>query len=166
MAGSGIASTRAGKTKVVEEVSEMLSTASLVFALPSSGIKANQVVQLRKELPEGCTARVVKNKLMRIACKGSQFEGLSEITTGENFWMFVDGEENLAEPIKLITKFAKANMDKENVRPLLVCDAHSDSRPVGGRRSVRDVESCHKRTLEGTPRKKLLGVEFLSASRV
>lgn len=115
MAGSGVASTRARKAEVIEEVSVLLSNSNLVFAIPASNIGANDVVRLRKEMPDGCTARVVKNKLMRIACKGSEFEELSEITTGENFWVFVEGEENLGAPIKYIAEFAKS-MDKEKVR--------------------------------------------------
>lgn len=65
-------------------------------------------------MPDGCTARVVKNTLMRLACKGTPYENLSEITTGENFWMFVEGDDNLAAPIKFLGEFAKT-MDKDNV---------------------------------------------------
>lgn len=72
------------------------------------------MVRFRKEMPEGCTAKVVKNTLMRKASENSPFEILSEITTGENFWMFVEGDENLAAPIKYIGTFAKT-MDTENV---------------------------------------------------
>ncbi|CAN0353875.1 unnamed protein product, partial [Hapterophycus canaliculatus] len=100
-------STRPGKVKVVEEVAGLLEKSTLVFSLPSSRITGNQVVALRKGLPDGCTAKVVKNKLMRIACKGTAFEELAEVTTGENFWMFVEGEDNLAEPIKYIAEFSK-----------------------------------------------------------
>ncbi len=89
------------------DVSAMLERSSMVFSLPSSHITGNQVVALRKGLPDGCTAKVVKNKLMRIACQGTEFEGLTEVTTGENFWMFVEGEDNLAEPIKYVAEFAK-----------------------------------------------------------
>ena len=89
------------------EVSALLEKSAMVFSLPSSHITANQVVALRKGLPDGCTAKVVKNKLMRIACKGTEFEELANITIGENFWMFVEGEDNLAEPIKYVAEFAK-----------------------------------------------------------
>lgn len=65
-------------------------------------------------MPEGCTARVVKNTLMRIASQNSPFEILSEITTGENFWLFVEGDDNLAAPIKYIGTFAKT-METEKV---------------------------------------------------
>lgn len=107
-------STRPGKELVVAEVKGLLEKSSMVFSVPSSRITGNQVVALRKGLPDGCTAKVVKNKLMRIACKGSEFEELAEITTGENFWMFVEGEENLAEPIKYVAEFAK-QFDKDAV---------------------------------------------------
>eukprot|EP00752_Nemacystus_decipiens_P003049 g2826.t1 len=105
-------STRPGKEAVVAEVSALLEKSAMVFSVPSSNINANQVVALRKDLPDGCTAKVVKNKLMRIACKGSEFEELAKITTGENFWMFIEGEDNLAEPIKYVAEFAK-QFDKE-----------------------------------------------------
>lgn len=111
--------TRPGKELVVAEVASLLEKSSMVFSLPSSHITANQVVALRKGLPDGCTAKVVKNTLMRIACKGSEFEELAEITTGENFWMFVEGEDNLAEPIKYVASFAK-QFDKEAVSSALV----------------------------------------------
>lgn len=115
MVATPLKSKRPAKLKVIEEVTELLGKTTFIFSVPSSNIKANDVVKLRKELPEGCTARVVKNKLMRIACKGTDFEELAEVTTGENFWMFVEGEDNLAEPIKIIAAFAK-NADKDNVR--------------------------------------------------
>lgn len=107
-------SMRPGKEKVVAEVSALLEKSSMVFSLPSSQITGNQVVELRKGLPDGCTAKVVKNKLMRIACEGTQFEGVKDVTTGENFWMFVEGEDNLAEPIKYVAEFAK-QFDKDAV---------------------------------------------------
>lgn len=105
---------RPAKLKVIEEVKSLLESSSIVFSVPSSYIKANQVVALRKDLPEGCTAKVVKNKLMRIACEGSEFAQLAEVSTGENFWMFVEGEENLSEPIKYVAEFAK-QFDKDTV---------------------------------------------------
>lgn len=114
MSGSGVATTKPGKLKVIEEVTDLLEKSTMVFSVPSSGISANQVVRFRKEMPEGVTARVVKNTLMRRAAADSPFSVLSEITTGENFWVFVEGDDNLAEPIKYIGTFAKT-MDKENV---------------------------------------------------
>lgn len=116
MSGSAFATSRAGKEQTVEKVSALLEKSSMVFSLPSSKITGNQVVNFRKGLPEGCTAKVVKNKLMRLACAGTAFEQLTEITTGENFWIFVEGEENLAAPIKYVTQFGKENFDKEKVR--------------------------------------------------
>lgn len=112
---SGHASTRAGKSKAVAEVSELLAKSIFVFAIPSSHIKANDVVKMRKALPDGCTARVVKNKLMRIACKESEFEYLSEVTQGENFWVFVEGEENVQAPVKYLIGFGN-DMDRSAVR--------------------------------------------------
>ncbi|CBN77983.1 50S ribosomal protein L10 [Ectocarpus siliculosus] len=103
---------RPAKLKVIEEVKSLLESSSMVFSVPSSYISANQVVALRKDLPEGCTAKVVKNKLMRIASDGSEFAQLADVTTGENFWIFIEGEDNLAEPIKYVAEFAK-QFDKD-----------------------------------------------------
>lgn len=115
MSGSAFASTRAGKSKTVEEVSELLHKSNFIFSIPPSYMTGKEVVRLRMNMPEGCTARVVKNKLMRIAAKDTDFEKVSEITTGANFWMFVEGEDNLAAPIKYIQDFAKDMDPNEKV---------------------------------------------------
>lgn len=120
------ATTRPGKEKVVAEVAALLEKSSMVFSLPSSHITANQVVALRKGLPDGCTAKVVKNTLMRIACTDSEFGQLADITTGENFWMFVEGEDNLAEPIKYVAEFAK-EFDKAAVSSSSISSSSSCS---------------------------------------
>ena len=116
MSGTGYASSRVGKAKAVEEVSDLLRKSSLVFSTPVAYLSANEVVRLRLNIPEGCTARVVKNKLMRIAAKDTGFEQVCEMTTGGNFWIFVESEDNLAAPIKYIQDFAKRMDPKQKVR--------------------------------------------------
>lgn len=115
MSGSGYATTRAGKAKTIETVNSLLQKSTLVFSVPGEKVTANQVVKLRKGLPETCTMKVVKNKLMRRACVDTPFELLSEVTTGQNCWLFVEGDENMAEPIKMISEFAKENFDRDTV---------------------------------------------------
>ena len=44
MSGTGIASTRAGKKKVIDEVSDLLNKCSLVFSVPSAGIKVGFIL--------------------------------------------------------------------------------------------------------------------------
>ncbi|CAM9202124.1 unnamed protein product [Ascophyllum nodosum] len=115
MSGTGYASSRVGKAKAVEEVSDLLRKSSLVFSTPVAYLSANEVVRLRLNIPEGCTARVVKNKLMRIAAKDTGFEQVCEMTTGGNFWIFVESEDNLAAPIKYIQDFAKRMDPKQKI---------------------------------------------------
>ncbi|CAM9428086.1 unnamed protein product [Phaeothamnion confervicola] len=65
-----------------------------------------QVTELRKALPEGTTARVVKNKLMRIAAADTQFKAVEgDLTKGENMWFFV--QDDLKGSLELAKKFAK-----------------------------------------------------------
>lgn len=51
MAGSVCATTRASKTKVVEEVTILLNKSSMVFSVPSSGIKVGRNTVLGHSLP-------------------------------------------------------------------------------------------------------------------
>ncbi|CAM9606235.1 unnamed protein product [Discosporangium mesarthrocarpum] len=113
----GVASTKAGKIETVKNVGELLENTNFLFAIPSAGIKANEVVRLRKGLPENSTAKVVKNKLMRIAAKGTKFEKVTEMTTGTNCWIFVEGED-MKTPVTFIQDLTK-DIDKANTLPIL-----------------------------------------------
>lgn len=116
MAGSGVATTREGKGMTLDVVSSLLEKSDLLFSIPSARITANEMVAFRKGLPDGCTAKVVKNTLMRRASVGTGFEQVVDISKGENMWIFVEGEENLAQPINYVTGFGKDNFDKDRVR--------------------------------------------------
>ncbi|CAM9125512.1 unnamed protein product [Chrysoparadoxa australica] len=101
----GVASTRPGKELSVKSVQDKLADATLIFSMKGSGISGDKIVTLRKTLPEGVTCQVVKNKLMRIAVKGTQFESITDdMTRGENMWIFAN-DDSLSESIKFVRNF-------------------------------------------------------------
>ncbi|CAM9653166.1 unnamed protein product [Choristocarpus tenellus] len=110
----GESSTRPGKLKTIESVSEMLKENDFIFSIPSSRINGVDIVKLRKGLPDGCIARVVKNKLMIIASEGTAFESVKDLAKGENMWVFYKGD-NPGTPINYILDFTKELDKKEEL---------------------------------------------------
>jgi len=109
----GYASTRKGKEARVDTVKSLLDTSEIVFAIPATQITVAQVQGLRRSLPEGTTAAVVKNTLMKIAVEGTIYEeGVGGLLKGSNMWFFV--EEDLGGTVKAFNAFTKESDKKES----------------------------------------------------
>jgi len=90
---SGKATTKEGKTLIVERTKKLIDESQLIISVPSSGITKEQIDSLRKELPKTARASVVKNKLMKVALEGTSFEALGDTITNENMFFFIpEGE--------------------------------------------------------------------------
>jgi len=113
----GVSSTRAGKLATIASVKEDLAKSTMIFAIPSSQLRVNSVPDMRKKLPAGTKARVVKNKLMRLAVEGApQWEAVvGDMTKGENMWFFV--EDDLSESITVAKDFIKGVNKKDTHAP-------------------------------------------------
>lgn len=110
---AGVSSTRDGKKTTVASVKEDLAKSTMIFSIPAKSLTCNQVTNMRKELPEGTKARVVKNTLLRVAAREtSEWELVcEEMTKGDNMWFFVG--ENMSESLTVVKKFIKtAQKDK------------------------------------------------------
>jgi len=106
----GEATTPTGKAKTVEVVSELLEKSEMIFTMPASGLTVSEVTALRRSLPEGTTAKVVKNTLMARAIDDNEgFEGLqgSALMKGANMWFFV--EDDISGSLKTVKSFIKEN---------------------------------------------------------
>lgn len=101
----GGATTLEGKKNTVSAVKELLDSSEMVFTVPASGITVAQVQGLRRSLPEGTTAKVVKNKLMSRAIEGTEYEPVNEMLKGANMWFFI--EEDIGGSVKSWKKFVK-----------------------------------------------------------
>lgn len=112
--GRGQASTLEGKKNTVSVVKDLLDKSEMIITVPASGIKVSQVQQLRRSLPEGTTAKVVKNKLMARAIEGTTWEPVGdEFLKGSNMWFFI--EEDIGGSVKSWNAFLKENGLKDIV---------------------------------------------------
>ena len=91
---SGFASTKEGKTAILERTKKLLEDSSMIITIPSQGITKENIDLLRKNLGPKVKASVVKNKLMALAVEGTDFESLtSEPLKNPNMFFFIpEGE--------------------------------------------------------------------------
>lgn len=74
---------RSQKQKVVELLNQSLQTKSLVVITRQSGLSAGETADLRRKMRAAdATFKVTKNRLARLALKGTQFEGLADMFKG------------------------------------------------------------------------------------
>ncbi len=98
--------TRAEKEKIVRELSEKLRKSQATFVADYRGITANSMVALRKRLrEEDVEFRVVKNTLLRLAVRDTQYEALTDYLKGPVAIAMSFGEPSMAA--KALTGFAE-----------------------------------------------------------
>ena len=74
---------RAKKEELVAELQQTFESTNLVVVTHQSGLTVTEVSELRKQMREaGAAFKVTKNRLAKIALKGTKFEGLAEQFTG------------------------------------------------------------------------------------
>ena len=73
------------KKDLVKEMSTVLSDAEVVLTADYSGLTSNELNQLRKTTREaGVFIKLVKNNMLKMALKDSQFASMAENVSGEN----------------------------------------------------------------------------------
>jgi len=93
---SGFANTKEGKTVILDRTKKLLGETTFLISFPNKGVSKEAVDILRKELPKGIKASVVKNALMRKASEGTSFSKIGENLKQENMFLFVP--EGKAKP--------------------------------------------------------------------
>ena len=74
---------RARKAELVAELQETFESNNLLVITQQSGLTVEEVSELRKQMREaGAAFKVTKNRLAKIALKGTKFEGLTDQFTG------------------------------------------------------------------------------------
>ncbi len=98
---------RQDKAAVIAEVSETISSSSLIIIAEYRGLSVEAVTKLRADARRnGVTLRVVKNTLVRRAVEGTDFAGLADQLTGPLVYGFS------VDPVaaaKVLVNFAKEN---------------------------------------------------------
>nr|WP_320048464.1 50S ribosomal protein L10 [uncultured Desulfuromonas sp.] len=94
------------KVQLVEEFAAKLATAKAAFVADYRGLNVDQVNELRGKLRDaGVEYRVVKNTLLRLAAKGTDFECLSEYLQGPT--AIAIAQEDPVAPAKVLSDYAK-----------------------------------------------------------
>jgi len=93
------------KTDVVSELNESFSRAKFAVVTDFSGLKVTELEKLRKNLRDSdAQIQVAKNTLLRLAVKGTAYEGLSESFIGTT--AVAVGFKEPVGPAKILTAFA------------------------------------------------------------
>lgn len=97
---------RAQKQTEIEELKTRLENSEIIVVTQNKGLTVKQVTQLRNDLrKEGASFKVAKNTLVKIALKGTKFEGIASMFAGPV------GIATAKDPVvaKITQKFAKDN---------------------------------------------------------
>jgi large subunit ribosomal protein L10 len=104
---------RAEKQDLVASMHDLISGAASVVVVHYDGLSVAEITALRAGMREvGATLKVSKNRLTRLALKGTEYEGIADLFTGPTAIGLAD--DPVAAP-KALAKFAK---DNENLRIL------------------------------------------------
>lgn len=92
---------------MVAELQETFESNNLIVVTHQSGLTVTEVSELRKQMREaGGSFKVTKNRLAKIALKGTKFEGLAESFTGPTA---IAVSEDPVAAAKIAVEFANKN---------------------------------------------------------
>ena len=98
---------REEKAQLLSELNELFSGAEIVVVSHYKGLTVEEVSELRNNIRKvGAGFRVTKNRITRLALKGTKFENLADLFTGPTAIAFAN------DPIsacKACVEFAKTN---------------------------------------------------------
>jgi len=99
---------RSTKERVVAELHKKLKDVNLAILADYSGIKVKDITDLRNELRKADSElKVVKNNLLSIALKDTEFTLLNDHLKGPRALMMNFGD--VVEPTRILVEFAKKN---------------------------------------------------------
>ena len=98
---------RTQKAEAVDQLHDAFKSTSFVVVAQYSGLTVAEITDLRRKmLTVGASFRVAKNRLVKIAIKGTEFEGLDSLFTGPTGITFSSDAVSAA---KVVSDYAKAN---------------------------------------------------------
>lgn len=101
-----------GKQVIVAEVNEAAKVALSSVVADARGVTVDKMTQLRKSAREaGVTVRTVRNTLLRLAVKGTDYECLTETFAGPTLIAF--SNEHPGAAARIFRDFAKDNKNFE-----------------------------------------------------
>ena len=98
---------RGQKERLVASLNDIFGSVTLVVVTRPNGLTVAESTELRRRMgAEGANFRVTKNRLTRLALKGTEFEPLSEMFVGPTAIAFSDDPVAAA---RVAVKFAEGN---------------------------------------------------------
>lgn len=98
---------RTEKTAFVSELAQGLSSTKAMVVAHYRGLTVKQLSALRRQMrAEGGQVQVAKNRLAKLAFKGTAYEQLNDLMTGPTILAFAKDE---LAPARVAQKFADAN---------------------------------------------------------
>lgn len=93
------------KVEFVSELEEHFKNSSSVIVAHYHGLNVDDIAQLRRELRQnGVVFKVAKNRLVKLAIRGTAYEPLNDILTGPTVFAFANEPSAVA---KCLVKFAE-----------------------------------------------------------
>ena len=116
------------KKNYIEEMKGFFSKTNSVLITHYQGLTVKQIDELRTEMRKhGILFRITKNRITKIALKGSKFQKLDSLFSGPTAVAF---SEDAITSAKILTKFAKKNSNLKIIGGIM------EQEPL----SVEDVE--------------------------
>jgi len=98
---------RTQKEELVASLNGLFQSTTLVVVTCPTGMTVAQATDLRRQMRDaGAGFKVTKNRLTRLALKGTRFEGLSELFTGPTAIAY---SEDPVAAARIAVKFAEQN---------------------------------------------------------
>lgn len=145
---------RGAKAALIQSLNEKLSKAELVVVTRQIGLTSGETSKLRRSVRDsGAGFKVAKNRLARLALKGTKYEALSEHLKGPT------GLAMASDPVaaaKALVKFAK-----ENDKLTILAGAFGDQLM-----DVKQLETLSKLPGLNELRAKLIGLLQAPATKV
>jgi large subunit ribosomal protein L10 len=145
---------RSEKVNVVSSMQESLKASTLVVVTSQSGLTVTEVSDLRDRMrSSGARYKVLKNTLARIAVKGTQCEGITDLLNGPTALSF---SQDPVAAARVVVEFSEKN---EKIKVLGGC--------LGDKvLNANEVKALAKLPSLDELRAKILGVILAPASQI
>ena len=137
---------REEKSQLLSELNELFSGSELIVVAHYKGLTVKEVSELRDKIREaGAGFKVTKNRITRLALKGTKFEGIADLFTGPTAIAFAN------DPISACK--ACVNFAKDNEKLVIVGGANT-----AGVLSVNDIKTLASIPSMDELRAKIIGL--------
>jgi large subunit ribosomal protein L10 len=127
------------KVATVAELKDLVARSTIMIGAEYRGLTVREITALRRQLRDaGIEARVVKNKLFRIAANEAGVEAAADVADGPSLVIFGFGD--IVTPSKVVTDYAKAARNAFAPKKVYMDGAVSDGKLVADLASLPSRE--------------------------